>query len=253
MFKGFLFLGIPLPSLVEMSEVEEGPGDGGKVPDEATVEIDEAYESLHVSLVLWDGPIVDSSNLNRVYLDLVLRDDQSKVLNPFPMELTLLWAEEQLVFHQYFQDPPDRLFMFLLHPCKDQNVVQVHYHNPFSYEGPEDVIHHSLEGSEAVGHSEEHHKGFKEATIGAEGCLPFVFGLDTYVIETPSDIKLCEVLGSAELGDEFGDEGEGVPVLDGYGVQYAIVLDQPEQTILLFNEEHRGGDGGLGGSDSSSM
>jgi len=66
-----------------------------------------------------------------------------------------------------------------------------------------------------------------------------------YVIETPSDIKLCEVLGSMELGDEFGDEGEGVPVLDGYegegvpvldgyGVQCMIVLDQPEQTILLF-------------------
>jgi len=75
-----------------------------------------------------------------------------------------------------------------------------------------------LEGSEAVGHSEEHHKGFEEAAIGAEGCLLFVSGLDTYVIETPSDVKLCEVLGSAELGDEFRDEGKGVPVLDGYGV-----------------------------------
>jgi len=108
-----------------------------------------------------------------------------------------------------------------------------------------------LEGGGTVGHSKEHHKGFEEATISTEGCLPFVSGLDSYVIETPSDVKLCEVLGSAELGDEFGDEGEGVPVLDGYGVQYAIVLDQPEQTILLFNEEYWGCDGGLGGSDPS--
>ena len=61
-----------------------------------------------------------------------------------------------------------------------------------------------------------------------EGCFPFISGLDLYVIETPLDIKLCEVLGSAELGDELGDEGEEVPVLDSYGVQRAIALDQLE-------------------------
>jgi len=108
-----------------------------------------------------------------------------------------------------------------------------------------------LEGSGTVGHSKKHYKGFEEAVIGMEGCLPFISGLDSYVIETPSDVKLCEVLGSTELGDEFGDEGEGVPVLDGYGVQCAIVLDQPERAILLFNEEYWGCDGGLRGSDPS--
>jgi len=72
-----------------------------------------------------------------------------------------------------------------------------------------------LEGGGTVGHSKEHYKGFKEATIGMEGCLPLVSRLDTYVIETPSDVKLCEVLGSVELGDELGDKGKGVHVLDG--------------------------------------
>jgi len=110
-----------------------------------------------------------------------------------------------------------------------------------------------LEDGGTVGHSEEHHKRFEEAAIGTEGCLPFISRLDIYVIETPSDIKLCEVLGSAELGDEFGDEGEGVPVLDGYSVQRTIVLDQPERTILLFNEEHWDCNRGLGGLDPSSM
>jgi len=110
-----------------------------------------------------------------------------------------------------------------------------------------------LEGGRTVGHSEEHYEGFEEATIGTEGCLPFISGLNTYVIETPSDVKLGEVLGSAELGDEFGDEGEGVPVFDGYGVQRTIALDQSEQAILLFNEEHWGCDGRFGGSDLSGM
>ena len=84
-----------------------------------------------------------------------------------------------------------------------------------------------------------------------KGRFSFISGLDTYVIETPLDIKFYEVPGSTELGDEFGDEREGVPVLDGYGVQRAIVLDQPERTIFLFNEEHRGRYRGLGRSDSS--
>jgi len=110
-----------------------------------------------------------------------------------------------------------------------------------------------LEGGGTVGHSEEHYEGFEETVIGMEGYLPFVSRLDTYIIETLSDIKLGEVLGSGELGDEFRDEGEGVPVLDSYSVQHVIVLDQPEQTILLFNEEHWGCDGGLGGSDLSGM
>jgi len=109
-----------------------------------------------------------------------------------------------------------------------------------------------LEGGGTVSHSEEHYKGFEEAAIGTEGCLSFVSRLDSYVIETPSDVKLCEVLGSAELGDKFGDEGEGISVLDGYGIQCTVVLDQPERAILLFNEEYWGCDGGLGGSDPSS-
>ena len=82
-----------------------------------------------------------------------------------------------------------------------------------------------MEGSRAVGHSKEHHEGFKEAMIGAEGCLLFISGLDTHIVELPPDVKFCEALGSVELGDEFGDERERIPVFDGYGVQRAIVLD----------------------------
>jgi len=85
-----------------------------------------------------------------------------------------------------------------------------------------------LESSRTIGHSEEHHERFEEAAVGAEGRFPFISRLDTYVIETPSDIKFCEVPGSTELEDKFGDEREGVPVLDGYSIQHAIVLDQPE-------------------------
>jgi len=82
-----------------------------------------------------------------------------------------------------------------------------------------------LEGSRAVGHSKKHHEGFKEATMGIEGRLPFISRLDAHIVEPPLDVKFCEVLGSTELGDEFRDEGERIPVLDGHSVQRTIVLD----------------------------
>jgi len=112
----------------------------------------------------------------------------------------------------------DCLFIFFFRLRKDQNVVQVYHYNPFSYEGSEDVVHHSLEGDRTVGHSEEHYERFEEAMVGAEGCFPFISRLDMYVIETPLDIKFCEVPGSVELGDEFRDERKGVSVLDGYSI-----------------------------------
>ena len=54
------------------------------------VEVDEAYESLHVSPVLQSRPIVDSGNFNWIHHNLVFQNDQSEVFNLLPMELTLL-------------------------------------------------------------------------------------------------------------------------------------------------------------------
>jgi len=115
--------------------------------------------------------------------------------------------------------------MLLLHLHKDQDVVQVYYYNPFSYDGSEDVIHHSLESSGTISHSEEHYEQFEQAMVGAESRLLFISGLDAYIIKAPTDVEFCEVLGSAELRDEFGDERERVLVFDGYSIQRAIVLD----------------------------
>jgi len=115
------------------------------------------------------------------------------------------------------------VFLFCL--CKDQNIVQVHYYYPFGYEGSEDVVYHSLEGSRTVGYSKEHHKRFKEASVSAESCLLFISRPDAYIIETPADIKFYEVLGSTKLENKFKNKGKRISVLDSYGIQYAVVLD----------------------------
>ena len=74
----------------------------------------------------------------------------------------------------------------------------------------------------------EHYQGFKQASIGSEGRLPLVSGLNVNVVEIPIDIQLGEVSGLAELGHEFGDQWERVLVLDCHRVECSIVLNQPE-------------------------
>ena len=59
-----------------------------------TVEINKAYEGLHVSLVLRSGPIVYSSDFNGIHCNFVLQDDQFEVFNLLPVELTFLQVEK---------------------------------------------------------------------------------------------------------------------------------------------------------------
>ena len=78
--------------------------------------------------------------------------------------------------------------MFFLCLGEDQDVVQIDHHDTFHYEVPEDVVHHGLEGSRTVSHFKEHYQGFKQTSIGSEGCLPLVSGLNANVVETLMDI-----------------------------------------------------------------
>ena len=96
--------------------------------------------------------------------------------------------------------------MLFLRLGEDQDVIQVDHHNTFCYEVLEDIIHHGLEGGRTVSHSKEHYQGFEQASIGLEGHLPLISGLNANIVETPTDIQLGEVSGPMELGHEFGDQ-----------------------------------------------
>jgi len=48
---------------------------GREIPDEPSVEVDEAQESLDVCLVFWSRPLSDSRNLDRIHGNFVFRDD----------------------------------------------------------------------------------------------------------------------------------------------------------------------------------
>jgi len=55
------------------------------------------------------------------------------------------------------------------------------------------------------------------------------------------------------LGYKLKDQWEGVFVLDCHGIECKIVLNQPEQTILLLDEKHWSCHRRFGRANSSSV
>jgi len=84
-----------------------------------------------------------------------------------------------------------------------------------------------------------------------EGSLPLVSRLDADIVEAPVNVKLGEVLGSAELRDKLGDQGERIFILNHHGIKGSITLDQSERTVFLLDEEHQSGHRGFRGSNTS--
>src|SRR5258707_4595189 len=89
---------------------------------------------------------------------------------------------------------------------KNENVIHIDNDATFCDKLSEDVIHHCLEGGGTIGQTEKHHQGFEQSLIGNESGLPFIAFLNPYVVITPSNIQLCEILGPFEFVDQFGDE-----------------------------------------------
>ena len=77
--------------------------------------------------------------------------------------------------------------------------------------------------------------------MGDEGRLPLVTVLDSYVVVPPADIELSENLSISQFVHEVGDEGKGVGVADGMFINVMVILAGAESSILLFDEEERGG------------
>ena len=71
------------------------------------------------------------------------------------------------------------------------------------------------------------------------------------VIEAPPYVQLGEILCPSEFLYQLGDEWERVLVLHRDCIEGLVVLDKPEGSVLLLDEEHQGGHGRLGQVDAS--
>src|SRR5258708_23146795 len=106
----------------------------------------------------------------------------------------------------------------------DKDIIHIAYGLTIVDEISEDIIHHCLECCRGVTQSEEHDSWLKQPSVSSERSLPLIPFLDPYVVESPSEVKYSEELSIMEVGQDIGDEGEGVGVLDHDLVQLPIVL-----------------------------
>src|SRR5258708_15816397 len=165
------------------------------------------------------------------------------------LELAFLWLEKQPPPSEGSKDLVDNLPVFGEGGGVDKDVIHVAYDFTTVDELMKDVVHHHLERCGGVAQSEEHDSWFEQASVSPECSLPFITLLDPHVVEPRAEVKYGEELSTMEVGQDIGDKGEGVGVLDCDLVQLLIVLYEAKQTILLLDEEHRGSHGGLGWMD----
>src|SRR5258708_3615431 len=182
---------------------------------------------------------------------MVFRDDQSKVFDLLLLKLAFLWLEKQPLPSEGSKDSADNLLVFREGGGVDEDVIHVAYDFATIDELTKDVIHHHLECHRGVAQSEEHDHWFKQALVSLECSLPLIALLDPHIVEPPAEVEYSEELSTMEVGQDIGDEGEGVGVLDHDLIQLPIVLYEAKQTILLLDKEHRGSHRGLGWMDAA--
>ena len=121
----------------------------------------------------------------------------------------------------------DPVMLFLSLTTKNEDVVHVDGDHPLINEFFEEVIHHHLEGGRTVLQAEEHHQGFKEASVHPEGSFPLDSLFNMHIVVSPMDVQLCEVLGFGfgDLVKAVWDQREGVGVLHSHCIEISVVLD----------------------------
>jgi hypothetical protein len=80
---------------------------------------------------------------------------------------------------------------------EEEDVVNLYAYDTVADEVLENVIHHSLEGGQAVSHAIQHYQWFKQPLVTPKGCFPFISFLDSDVLVAPLDIEFGEVFGAA--------------------------------------------------------
>jgi len=83
--------------------------------------------------------------------------------------------------------------------------------------------------------------GFEQPLGCFEGGFPFVSFFNSDVVVSPVYVEFGEEGSSLKLFQDRLDQGERVVVADCLFVQFPVVLDGSEFSVLLFDEEEWGG------------
>src|SRR5216684_6474648 len=137
--------------------------------------------------------------------------------------------------------------------CMDGQVIHVDGHPSLCNLPTEDHVHHHLEGGWRVGESEEHDCWLEESLRGEECRFPFISFLNADIVISPLYVEFSEEGATSEAVNRLGNEWGNVMVFLGPAVDGAVVLNQTEFTIFLFDEEEVHGIGTPGFVDGAPL
>ncbi len=159
------------------------------------------------------------------------------------MEEAFFWFEVEVVKLGNFEDILDCASM-IVHICTggDSNVVHVDLDGcakGFMFEDDVviNVVHHGLESRWGIGKSEVHDCRFKEPVSGFKCRFLLVSFANADVVVPPLDVKLRVDMCVTEIADKICDQGKGILVANGDGVDFAVVLYQSQFAVFLANKE----------------
>jgi hypothetical protein len=152
------------------------------------------------------------------------------------IELTLLWTEEEAVLSEPMEHLPDDFVMTDKVRMRDEDVIKVDHDISRQDEVLEDVVHHCLEGGRGVGKAKVHHQQLKEPRLVWNTAF---HSLPSRMLLKPHQTSSFEELGSLQTVNKVIDQGEWVPVLHSHGIEHLVVLDEPEPSVLLDEENQR--------------
>lgn len=121
----------------------------------------------------------------------------------------------------------------------DQDVVEEDG-DELAKEWAKELVHGSLESRRSVAETERHDAIFIMAGIRTESGLGDVFLGHADLMESLAEVELREARGGTELIQELINGGHRELVLDGDGVEGAIINATAPGTVLLFYEEDGG-------------
>jgi hypothetical protein len=87
----------------------------------------------------------------------------------------------------------------------DGDVVHIYREPSLGHLFLKDSVHHHLEHGRGVGEAEKHHCGFEEPFWSEKGGFQFISWLDSDVVISPMDVKLCKESTATEVVDGLRD------------------------------------------------
>ena len=127
----------------------------------------------------------------------------------------------------------------LLHTLGEYDEVVLVHHTELGEEWAKHVLHHALEGGWCIAKSHRHDEELKSSKRRADGGLVDVLGRHQGLPKALKEVEAGHHLAAGQLVEEVTIAGQRVPVLDGYGVEVAVVEHEAERAVRLWCKQNR--------------